>query len=70
MNPVPVFIVYFTAAGLNDGRIVDYQDLYGRDVKALAALNTSDGGIKMFAPKAKPKSDVASVKAKGALASR
>ncbi len=27
VKPVPVYIVYFSAAGLNDGRIVDYQDL-------------------------------------------
>jgi murein L,D-transpeptidase YcbB/YkuD len=52
-KPVPVYIVYFSAAGLNDGRIVDYADLYSRDGKALAALNTKDGGAKMFAPKAK-----------------
>jgi murein L,D-transpeptidase YcbB/YkuD len=53
VKPVPVYIVYFSTAGLNDGRIVDYADLYGRDGKALAALNTKDGGAKMFAPKAK-----------------
>jgi murein L,D-transpeptidase YcbB/YkuD len=43
VKPVPVYIVYFSAAGLNDGRIVDYQDLYGRDGKAMAALNSKDG---------------------------
>jgi murein L,D-transpeptidase YcbB/YkuD len=42
-KPVPVYIVYFSAAGLNDGRIVDYQDLYGRDGKAMAALKSKDG---------------------------
>ncbi|QNN67847.1 L,D-transpeptidase family protein [Sphingomonas lutea] len=61
VKPVPVYIVYFSAAGLNDGRIVDYADLYGRDGKALAALNTKDGGLKMFAPK--PKTQVAGAKA-------
>ena len=61
VKPVPVYIVYFSAAGLNDGRIVDYADLYGRDGKALTALNTSDGGVKMFAPK--PKTQVAGAKA-------
>ena len=61
VKPVPVYIVYFSAAGLNDGRIVDYADLYGRDGKALAALLTKDGGLKMFAPK--PKTDVAGGKA-------
>ena len=44
VKPVPVYIVYFSAAALNDGRIVDYNDLYGRDGRALAALNTKDGG--------------------------
>jgi murein L,D-transpeptidase YcbB/YkuD len=57
VKPVPVYIVYFSVAGLNDGRIVDYADLYGRDGKAMAALNTKDGGAKMFAPK--PKTQVA-----------
>ena len=59
VKPVPVYIVYFSAAGLNDGRIVDYKDLYGRDGKALAALQTKDGGVAMAAAekakKAKPK---------------
>ena len=51
VKPVPVYIVYFSSAALNDGRIVDYQDLYGRDGKAIAALNAQDGG----AAKPKPK---------------
>jgi murein L,D-transpeptidase YcbB/YkuD len=38
VKPVPVYIVYFSAAALNDGQIVTYQDLYGRDAKVLAAL--------------------------------
>ena len=38
VKPVPVYIVYFSSAALNDGRIVDYQDLYKRDAKVLAAL--------------------------------
>jgi murein L,D-transpeptidase YcbB/YkuD len=54
VKPIPVYIVYFSAAALNDGKIVDYQDLYGRDVKALAALNMKDGGASL-APKPKPK---------------
>ena len=53
VKPVPVYIVYFTAAALNDGRINDYADLYGRDSKALAALKMKDGGA------AKPKTAVA-----------
>jgi len=38
VKPVPVYIVYFSSAALNDGQIVDYQDLYHRDGKVLAAL--------------------------------
>jgi murein L,D-transpeptidase YcbB/YkuD len=38
VKPLPVYIVYFSAAALNDGTIVPYNDLYGRDAKALAAL--------------------------------
>ena len=38
VKPVPVYIVYFSSAALNDGTIVDYQDLYRRDAKVLAAL--------------------------------
>ena len=38
VKPVPVYIVYFSAAALNDGQIVNYQDLYSRDAKVLAAL--------------------------------
>jgi len=49
VKPVPVYIVYFTSAGLNDGRINDYVDLYSRDGKALAALLTKDGGVAMAA---------------------
>jgi murein L,D-transpeptidase YcbB/YkuD len=47
VKPVPVYIVYFSAAALNDGRIVDYKDLYGRDAKALAALQMKDGGASL-----------------------
>ena len=39
VKPLPVYIVYFSAAALNDGQIVNYQDLYSRDAKVLAALN-------------------------------
>jgi L,D-transpeptidase YcbB len=38
VKPVPVHIVYFSVAALNDGRIVNYKDLYNRDAKVLAAL--------------------------------
>ena len=51
VKPVPVYIVYFSAAALNDGRIVDYKDLYGRDSKAMAALEMKDGGASLSIPK-------------------
>jgi len=54
VKPVPVYIVYFSAAALNDGRIVDYKDLYGRDAKAMAALMMKDGGASLGVPKPKP----------------
>ena len=54
VRPVPVYIVYFSAAALNDGRIVDYKDLYGRDSKAMAALMMKDGGASLAVPKPKP----------------
>jgi murein L,D-transpeptidase YcbB/YkuD len=38
VKPVPVYIVYFSVAALNDGRTVDYADMYSRDGKVLAAL--------------------------------
>ena len=43
-----MYIVYFSAAALNDGTITTYPDLYGRDAKVIAALN----GVS--APKPKP----------------
>jgi L,D-transpeptidase YcbB len=52
VKPVPVYIVYFSDAALNDGRIIDYKDLYGRDPKALAALKMKDGGASLAVPKA------------------
>jgi murein L,D-transpeptidase YcbB/YkuD len=61
VKPVPVYIVYFSSAALLDGKIVDYNDLYGRDAKAMAALLSKDGGASPTKPKpaapvtAKPK---------------
>ena len=43
VKPVPVYIVYFSAAALVDGKIVTYQDLYKRDGQVLAALNDRAG---------------------------
>ncbi len=58
VKPLPVYIVYFSSAALNDGKIVDYEDLYGRDGKALAALNMKDGGASLPKPKpVEPKPD-------------
>jgi murein L,D-transpeptidase YcbB/YkuD len=54
VKPVPVYIVYFSTAALNDGRIVDYDDLYGRDAKALAALQMKDGGASLAPLKTTP----------------
>jgi murein L,D-transpeptidase YcbB/YkuD len=59
VKPLPVYIVYFSSAALLDGSIVDYKDLYGRDAKALTALNMKDGGASLVPPKPKvePKPD-------------
>lgn len=43
VKPLPVYIVYFSAAALTDGTITDYQDLYKRDTKVIAALLDRDG---------------------------
>jgi len=51
VKPLPVYIVYFSSAALNDGRIVDYKDLYGRDAKAMAALEMKDRGASLAPPK-------------------
>ncbi len=55
VKPLPVYIVYFSAAARNDGTIQHYNDLYSRDSKVIAALN--DYGV----PKAiaKPKTKTA-----------
>lgn len=42
-TPIPVYIAYFTAAGTNDGNIVTYADIYGRDSAVRAALNRGGG---------------------------
>jgi murein L,D-transpeptidase YcbB/YkuD len=57
VKPLPVYIVYFSQAALTDGKIVDYKDMYGRDPKAMAALNMKDGGASLTPPK--PATDVA-----------
>jgi murein L,D-transpeptidase YcbB/YkuD len=37
-KPIPVYIVYFSAAASTDGQIVSYGDVYKRDPKVLASL--------------------------------
>jgi murein L,D-transpeptidase YcbB/YkuD len=59
VKPVPVYIVYFSSAALNDGRIVEYKDLYGRDAKAMAAMEMKDGGASLAPPKPKPEDLIA-----------
>jgi murein L,D-transpeptidase YcbB/YkuD len=54
VKPVPVYIVYFSAAALTDGTIINYSDLYKRDAKVIAALLDRD-----VAPTVKPASQVA-----------
>ncbi|MBA3667960.1 MAG: L,D-transpeptidase family protein [Sphingomonas sp.] len=43
VKPVPVYIVYFSAAALTDGTIVNYNDVYRRDTRVIAALLDNDG---------------------------
>ncbi len=43
VKPLPVYIVYFSSAALNDGTIVDYEDVYKRDAKVVAALLDKNG---------------------------
>lgn len=54
VKPLPVYIVYFSEAALVDGTLVDYKDLYGRDAKAMAAMQMKDGGASLAQPKPKP----------------
>jgi murein L,D-transpeptidase YcbB/YkuD len=59
VKPVPVYIVYFSEAATTNGQLVDYKDMYGRDGKAIVALNMKDGGASLAPPKPKPDTDVA-----------
>ena len=47
-RPLPIYIVYFTAAATIDGTIVNYDDVYKRDGTVIAAL--------LDQPRARPKS--------------
>ena len=43
VKPLPVYIVYFSAAANTDGSITTYDDVYRRDNKVIAALLDADG---------------------------
>ena len=43
VKPLPVYIVYFSAAALNDGTIIKYDDLYKRDNTVITALLDQGG---------------------------
>ncbi len=58
VKPVPVYIVYFSAAALLDGSIVNYTDLYKRDTKVIAALLDKAGN----SPAAAAATDIAAKK--------
>ena len=45
VKPLPVYIVYFSSAALVDGKIVDYDDVYKRDTKVIAAMLDRDGKV-------------------------
>jgi murein L,D-transpeptidase YcbB/YkuD len=55
VKPLPIYIVYFSVAANNDGSIVNYEDVYKRDNKVIAALNDTDGK----GPEKKPAQKVA-----------
>ena len=55
VKPLPVYIVYFSAAANTDGSIVRYEDIYKRDGKVIADLLDQDGQ----APGKKPAEKVA-----------
>ncbi|QNM82048.1 L,D-transpeptidase family protein [Sphingomonas sabuli] len=40
-QPLPVYIVYMSSAATVEGKIIDYSDVYKRDVPAIAALGSS-----------------------------
>lgn len=45
VEPIPVYIAYFTAAATTDGGIVTYADIYGRDAPVRQALNRHGGSV-------------------------
>jgi murein L,D-transpeptidase YcbB/YkuD len=53
VKPVPVYIVYFSTAALTDGRLTQYDDLYKRDGRVLAALTDGGAPVKGVTPTAR-----------------
>jgi murein L,D-transpeptidase YcbB/YkuD len=45
--PVPVYIVYFTAAAGEGGKLVSYKDIYGRDKPVTTALGEGAGATEL-----------------------
>lgn len=62
---VPVYIVYFTAAPNDDGKVVTYGDPYDRDARMIAALD----GVK-YRPPAKPAKPLPKGEAKAVTVNR
>lgn len=46
VNPVPVYIVYFSVAAKTDGTLIEYEDIYDRDAPVMAALRDGTAGRK------------------------
>jgi L,D-transpeptidase YcbB len=56
-KPLPVYIVYMSSAALQDGSIKDYADIYKKDGKVIAALNSAPTAPRT--PETKPADKVA-----------
>jgi L,D-transpeptidase YcbB len=48
-EPIPVYIIYMSSAAHVDGRIIDYDDVYRRDGKAIEALLDSGSSSRIAA---------------------
>ena len=55
-KPIPVYIVYMSSAALQGGEIKNYEDIYKRDGRVIAALNSGP----TLTPPARPADKVAS----------
>ena len=58
-TPLPVYIVYMSSAATVDGKIIDYQDIYKRDSKVIAALTDASAKTRDADRTAKPGDKVA-----------